>query len=199
MSTPVIGVTGTIGTGKSTLAEFLAQEGGEHLDADVIAKDLMKPGHEGYEPVIEEFGTDITDESGYIRPDVLAEEVFADPEKLERLEAIIHPIVVDKISRRVSKPQKSFYIIDAPLLFEAGLESLCDWVVVVTAPEAKVKERLFKVGFSERQIELRRRSQMSEEEKKERADEVIDNSASIERLRQKAQKLYRRIEKRDFT
>ncbi len=198
MSTPVIGITGTIGTGKSTLAGFLAEEGGEHLDADVIAKDLMKPGHEGYQPVIEEFGTYITDESGYIRPDVLAEEVFSDQDKLRRLEAIIHPIVVDKISRRVSKPQKSFYIIDAPLLFEAGLEDLCNWVVVVTAPENKVRKRLFEEGFSERQIELRRRSQMSEEEKKKRADQVIDNSGSIERLGQKARKLYKRIEERDF-
>ena len=142
MSTPVIGITGSIGTGKSTFANYLAELGGEHLDADLIAKDLMRPGHEGYEPVVEEFGTYITDESGYIRPEVLAEEVFSDREKLDRLESIIHPIVKDKIRCRVSKPQKSFYIIDAPLLFEVEMEDLCDWIVVVTAPEEKVKKRL---------------------------------------------------------
>lgn len=198
MGTPVVGVTGTIGTGKSTLCEFLAEHGGEHLDADQIAKRLMIPGHAGYEPVIDAFGTGITDEQGYIQADRLAREVFSDPEKLKRLEHILHPLVKERIEKRISASRKSFYIIDAPLLFEASVDELCDWVVVVAADPNVVKQRIQDRGLTQRQLEQRRSRQMSQDEKIRQADEIIYNNGTLDELRQKAEDLARRILRRQF-
>ena len=198
MATPAIGVTGSIGTGKSTFCEFLAEPGGLHLDADTIAKNLMRPGHAGYEPVIEEFGTYITDDKGHIKPDLLAEEVFSDPGRLKTLEEILHPLVIERIQERISRTDKNYYVIDAPLLFEAGVDRLCDWVVVVTASEDVVAERLSTRGMTPAQVERRRKRQLSQEEKIKRADEVVHNNASLSELKQKAHDLSERVRSRNF-
>lgn len=198
MSTPVIGVTGTIGTGKSTFAKLLAGEEGHYLDADDIAKDLMRPGHEGYEPVLEEFGKSIIDEDGYLRPDKLAEEVFSNPEKLSKLESILHPLVLEKLTEEIQKTDSSFYVIEAPLLFESGGDELCDWVVTVTAPDEVVTERLKDRPLSDEDIQRRRERQLSQSEKVERADEVIDNTGSLQDLKNEVRALRERIQDRTF-
>ena len=199
MGTPVIGVTGSMGSGKTTFARFLASAGdGEHLDADEIAKRLMNPGRAGYEPVLEEFGTYITDEQGYIQPDKLADEVFGNPEKLSRLESILHPLVRQHMEETIKEARKSFYVLDVPLLFEAGMQELCDWTVTVVADVEKVVERMTERGFSRENIEQRRKRQMSEEEKIKRADEVVRNNGSLEELSQRAEQILERIHARDF-
>lgn len=199
MPTPVVGVTGSIGTGKSTFAEFLSGEDGQHLDADDIAKDLMRPGHEGYEPVVEEFGKVIIDEDGYLRPDKLAEEVFSNPEKLSKLESILHPLVIDELAEEIEKGESSFYVVEAPLLFESGADDLCDWVVTVTAPEAVVNKRLKERPFSDEDIKRRRDRQLPQSEKAQRADETVENNGSLEDLKQKAHELRKRVEDRNFS
>lgn len=198
MSPPAIGVTGSIGTGKSTFSEFLAEDGGKHLDADTIAKDLMKPGHRGYQPVVDEFGTAITDEEGHIQASALAEDVFSDPERLERLESILHPLVIERLREEISTARHNFYVIDAPLLFEAGVDELCDWTIAVTAPEEDVAERIASRGMSEDDVERRRSRQLSQSEKKKRADEIVENDGSLEELRDRAVAVRRRILDRDF-
>lgn len=199
MTTPVVGVTGSIGTGKSTFAEYLTGEDGRHLDADDIAKTLMRPGHEGYEPVVEEFGKKIIDEDGYLRPDKLAEEVFSDEEKLSKLESILHPLVIDKLAEEIESGDSSFYVVEAPLLFESGADELCDWVVTVTAPESVVNSRLKDRPLSDEDIKRRRARQLPQSEKAERADEVIENEGSLEDLKTKAHKLRKRIEDRNLS
>lgn len=198
MSTPVIGITGTIGTGKSTFAELLTQEEGEHIDADTIAKDLMRPGHEAHQEVVEEFGKSIIDKDGFIQPDKLAEVVFTDEDKLETLESILHPLVLDTIAERIEEKDKSFYAIEAPLLFESGADKLCDWVVVVTAPDDLVDERLKDRPLSQEDVNRRRERQMPESEKIERADQVIENDGTLEDLSEKAERLLQRIRHRSF-
>lgn len=199
MTTPVIGVTGSIGTGKSTFAEYLTGEEGEHLDADDIAKTLMRPGHDGYEPVVEEFGKKIIDEDGYLRPDKLAEEVFTDEEKLAKLESILHPLVIEKLAEEIESGDSSFYVIEAPLLFESGADDLCDWVVTVSAPESVVNARLKDRPLSDEDIKRRRERQLPQSEKADRADEVIENNGSLEDLEAKARELRNRIQERNLT
>ncbi|MFB6347620.1 MAG: dephospho-CoA kinase [bacterium] len=193
MSTPVIGVTGTIGTGKSTFAETLTSQQGTHLDADDIAKDLMRPGHEGYDPVVEEFGKSILDEDGFLRPDKLAEEVFSDTDKLSKLESILHPLVIDKLAEKIEQSDSSFYVIEAPLLFESGADELCDWVVTVTAPEEIVNRRLKDRPLSDEDIKRRRERQLDQSEKARRADQVIDNRGSLNDLKEQARQLEQKI------
>ncbi len=191
MSTPVIGVTGSIGSGKTTFSKFLAEQGGRHLDADKMAHELMLPGHDAYEAVLDEFGTYITDEEGYINPSLLADEVFSDSKKLKRLEDIIHPLVFEKIKQIVSRPRESFYVVDAPLLFEAGVDRLCHWIVCVTASEEVVNRR---VRIPEAELDRRRRRQLSAEEKCERADEIVDNSGSLDHLQLKAEEVAHKLQ-----
>lgn len=198
MSTPVIGVTGTIGTGKSTFARFLTEGGGIHIDADQVAKNLMRPGHRAHEQVVEEFGKAIIDEDGYLQPDKLAEVVFEDEEELERLESILHPLVVEEMAERIGSTDSSFYVLEVPLLFESGSDELCDWVVVVTAPEQKVNERLEERDMDPRDIDRRRARQLPEAEKILLADEVVENDGSLEDLRRRAEALVKRIENRSL-
>lgn len=196
MSTPVIGVTGTIGTGKSSFAKLLAEDGGKHLDADDIAKNLMRPGHAGYEPVLEEFGKSIIDEDGFLVPEKLAEEVFSDPERLETLESILHPLVKEELANKIDQGDSSFYVIEAPLLFESGADELCDWVITVSAPEDVVTNRLNDRPLSDEDIKRRRERQLPQSEKAERADEVVDNSGSLEDLKQRAREVRKQVESR---
>jgi dephospho-CoA kinase len=193
MAPPVIGVTGSIGTGKTTFCEFLAEEGGRHLNADRIAKELMAPGHDGYQPVLDEFGTDITDEEGHVQADLLAEEVFSDSEKLDRLEAILHPLVKETVEEIVSEARDRFYVVDAPLLFEAGVDDLCDHTITVTAPRVIVDGRLKERGMTVEDIEQRRERQLSAEQKAQRADVVVENDGSLEELREDARTLRERF------
>jgi dephospho-CoA kinase len=198
-TTPVIGVTGSIGTGKSTFAEFLTSGEGEYFDADEIAKNLMRPGHEAHEQVVEEFGKSIIDEDGYIQPDKLAEVVFSDREKLNKLESILHPLVLKKISNDIDRKDSSFYVIEAPLLFESGADELCDWIVVVTADEDVVETRLEDRALTVEDIERRRDRQLPESEKIERADEFVENNSSLDKLKSKARDLLDRIRNRSFS
>lgn len=198
MSTTVIGITGSIGTGKSTFTKYLTRGEGEHLDADQIAKNLMRPGHDAHDAVVEEFGKKIIDEDGFIRPGKLADVVFTDQNKLERLESILHPLVLDKISEKINEKDSSFYAIEAPLLFESGADELCDWIIVVTAPEDKVSERLTDRPLDREEIERRRSRQLPQEEKIQKADEVIKNNGTEEELKEKARQLLKRIRDRSF-
>ncbi len=198
MSTPVIGVTGSIGTGKSTFAELLTEEEGEHLDADEIAKQLMLPGEKAHKRVVEEFGRSILDEDGFVSFDLLADEVFVDEDKLDKLESILHPLVNERLRDRLSREDSDFYVIEAPLLFEAGGDEICDWVVVVTADESKVKNRMKERSFSPDEIERRRSRQLPESEKVQRADEVVENNGALEELRDKAEDLLTSIQSRSL-
>jgi len=196
MGTPVVGVTGSIGTGKSTFAGFLTDNDGTYIDADQLAKDLMVPGREAYDAVVEEFGRKILDEEGRIDSEALADRVFQDSDELEKLENIVHPLVVESISKKIQETESSFYVIEAPLLFEAGVDELCDWVLVVTASHEKVHGRLKDRNMSVEKIKRRRSRQLSQDEKIERADEVVENDGNVEDLRSSAEKMLEMIRER---
>lgn len=182
-----------MGSGKSTFSRFLAGETGEHLDADAIANRVLEPDQPGYEPVVESFGESILDEEGHIDHEALAERVFEEEDRLETLEAIVHPLVSERIARRLESGEASFYVLDVPLLFESGADELCDRVVVVTAPLDLVRERLREEGVPPEEIDRRRARQMSETQKTERADEVVENTGGLDELRQKARELRGRL------
>ncbi len=193
MTPPVIGVTGSIGSGKTTFSSAFAGRNGLHLNADNIARDLIEAGNPAHEAVIEQFGSEIVDERGQIKRNKLAEKVFSDSDKLKRLEEIVHPLVKEKIEEIIDRGAHDFYVVDAPLLFEAGFDDLCQTVVVITAPAEQVKRRLAKRGVGADEIKRRRRHQMPREEKIARGELIIDNSGSIEELKDKASRLREEI------
>lgn len=179
--TKVVGITGSIATGKSTVTQYLIQHGYEVLDADKLAREAIEKGTSGYQQVIDIFGC--VDEHGNIDRKALGKIVFKDAAQKKALEDIIHPYVIEKMKDGIVQTTNEMIFLDIPLLFETHLESLCDKIVVVYIPKEIQKERLMKRNHIDEQAALHLISQqMSIEEKKELADYVLDNTGNHQEL-----------------
>jgi dephospho-CoA kinase len=192
-SKTVIGLTGNIGTGKSTVMALLVELGAVGIDADKVAHEVVLPGEPAYDRVVAEFGPAIAPNGGPINRLRLGQIVFSDPAALARLEAIVHPAVSERIRRLVAEAQARVVVIEAIKLLEAGLSlRLCDQVWVVTAPRAEQIRRLMATrGLSEQEAVLRIDAQPPQEEKAARADVVIDNSGSPDDVRRQVEQAWR--------
>ena len=198
----VVGITGKIGAGKSTVAKLLATHGARVLNADSIARGLLEPETEAYYEVVDHFGQEILLESGEIDRMKLSEIVFGDPKKLKVLNEIVHPRVVDEIKDRLHYIERSgegveIVAIDVPILFGSGVERLVDKVVVVVADEKARRERLLGQGYAEKEIEARNAVQMSQEELASRADCVIENDGTLQELKDKVAELWKALKDDD--
>lgn len=189
----VIGLTGNIATGKSAVAQMLAELGAEVIDADRIAHQVMEPGQSAYAGILAAFGDDIAPAGGPIDRRLLGEIVFADPDALARLETLVHPAVGQRIGELVASSTAAVVVIEAIKLLEAGLSlRLCDEVWVVTAPRARQLSRLMENrGLSRDEAILRIDAQPSQEVKIAQADVVIDNDGDLDALRQAVQRAWR--------
>ncbi len=180
----VVGLVGGIGSGKSTVARELAARGCRVIDSDATAREiLLRP------PVRDElvrwWGAGITDSAGQIDRSQVARIVFADPAQRARLEALVHPLIHQDraaIIQRVRESGGGIVVIDAPLLFEAGVDAECDAVVFVDAPRAVRLDRVRSRGWNEQELDRRERAQMPLEEKRRRSGPVIDNAGDLESL-----------------
>src|SRR5512143_4343152 len=140
-----VGVTGSIGTGKSTVAAMLAARGAWVVDADRIGHALQEPGTACHRQIVEAFGAEILDANGGIDRRRLGARVFADPEARRRLEAIMHPAIWEACQREVCRAEAAgapFGVVDAPLILETGQRHRFDVIVVVAAPEEVQMQRL---------------------------------------------------------
>ncbi len=175
----LIGLTGNIACGKSTVLARLAALGAGVIDADVVTRDLQRQGAPAYAPMVEAFGPGIVQPDGEIDRRALGNQVFADPAALARLEAIVRPLVRDEIARRLIAAPQRVVVIDAIGLLESPLAAMCDRIWVVTAPPEQQVARLVATrGLSEDEAWLRVRAQRPQAEKVARADRVFDNSGS---------------------
>ncbi|MGG1312072.1 MULTISPECIES: dephospho-CoA kinase [Cohnella] len=180
-----IGLTGGIASGKSTVARMLVESGAALVDADRIAREIVEPGQPSLAQIVERFGQAVLHEDGTLNRKKLGEIVFADEAKRKALEAITHPAIRAVMRERMDKLQreapKRLVVVDVPLLYESGLQSLFEEVMVVYVPRSVQLERLMKRdGLSKADAERRLNAQMDIEEKKRLADIVIDNSGSLE-------------------
>lgn len=180
-----IGLTGGLGSGKSTAASFLRKKGWPVIDADQIAHQVLAPGTPGLTKVLEQFGKDLLLTSGELNRRELGMRVFGHPDRLLALEKIVHPLVQDEVSRQrqafqQAGFQKAFY--DVPLLFEKNIGGF-DSVVVVTASPSVVHGRLkARNGWSDDEIAKRLSSQIPLSEKEKRADHVVWNDGELSAL-----------------
>ncbi|EWH22207.1 dephospho-CoA kinase [Bacillus haynesii] len=181
--TLVIGLTGGIASGKSTVAQMFQQCGITVVDADVIAKEAVEQGMPAYQKIAETFGQGVLLETGDIDRRKLGEIVFANEEKRLQLNAIVHPEVRKMMIKQRDEAIRAgerFVVLDIPLLYESGLEHLTDKVIVVWVPLELQLERLMKRNqLNEDEALNRIHAQHSLDEKKKRADAVIDNSGSL--------------------
>ena len=193
----IIGLTGTIGSGKSTVSERLKSLGALVLDADIISRQVVEPGTEGLEQIIALFGGSVINPDGTLNRKAMAKLVFADEEKRLLLNSIIHPAVLntlkDKTAEEKKKNPNRVIVWDVPLLIEVGWNEFVDSVWLVTAPENVRIERIIRRdNCTAEQAEMRIRAQMSEDEKLKYSNDVIDNGSTLEKLYAQVDELYKR-------
>ncbi len=194
----VIGITGSMGTGKSTVAEMFASLGAKVIDADRICHKLLNSCGKIHKQITSILGKDILNGNGNISRRKLAEIVFVKkPFTLKALNSVIHPEAIKVILAGIQKARLEEFpavVIDAPLLLESGFGGICDIVVVVTTRREIQKKRiLMKKNFSDAQIKGRISSQYSLAAKKKKADYVIDNNGCLEATCQQVEKIWRQV------
>jgi len=193
----VIGLTGGIGSGKSTVSRFLAELGAVIIDADKVGHEALKPDTEIWRKVVAAFGTGILKPNREIDRKKLGKIVFGNPEALARLNQIMHPPMYQLVKAQIKEYRQQggeVVVLEAPLLIEAGWTSLVDEVWVTVAPEPTVVRRLKeKVGLSERESLARIRSQLSSEERVKHADVVVDTDCDLGELREKVREQWQRL------
>ncbi len=195
----VVGVTGGIGSGKTLFAQELGRLGAEVIDADKIAEQLVNEREDIKKALRNVFGSEIFDKSGELKRRELGQIVFSNSELLAALNQIIRSPLLKEIEKSVERFQKNkaekIVVLDMAILYETGLESLCDTVVVVYAPlEKRVKWLLEKRGWTKEEVMDRMLAQMDVREKIEMADVVIENFESREELVEKARDFYRKLQ-----
>ena len=197
----VIGLTGGIATGKSTVSAMLENAGAIIIDADRIARAVVKKGLPAYREIVDHFGADILLPDGEINRNVLGDIIFNDPAEKKHLNSIVHPRVAAEVNRQLKQIEntdpQSLVILDIPLLLEAGMRADLSEVIVVYAPQHMQIERLMhRDRISEDEALVRVRSQMPIEEKKKKATIVIDNSGTIDHTRKQTLDIFKRLNDR---
>jgi dephospho-CoA kinase len=193
-----IGLTGGIGSGKSTVAKMLAELGAPSFDADKVGHEIYLPGAPAYHDVIAAFGNAIVAPDGTIDRKKLGPIVFADPAQLKRLEAIVHPRMFERMGQMVAemraKGVTAPIVIEAAILIEAHWQPLFDEIWLVVAPREKVVQRVeAERGLKPEQTEARIKAQLPDEERRKHASIVIDNSGTIEELHVEVSGLWREL------
>lgn len=187
----VIGLTGGIGTGKTTVSQFMSELGAIIIDADKVGHEVLKDP-EAKKELVAAFGEGILGKDGEIERPKLAALVFKNPKALEKLNSISHPRMREKMKWEIgghSRKGTRVVVLEAAILLEAGWDSLVDEIWVTVAPEPVVIGRM-KPRLSEEETRARIRSQMSEEDRKKRADLTIDTNGTLEEVRKKVLKLW---------
>jgi dephospho-CoA kinase len=180
-----IGLTGGIGSGKSTVAQFLKDKGAYLIDFDILAHNVEEPGRPAWKRIVEEYGPDILNEDSTINREKLGDIVFQDKKRLERLNSIVHPAVFEEWIRRLEEIRKekedAIVISDIPLLIEVGLQKHVDLTVLVyIPPETQIERIMTRNGYTREEAEHRLQSQMSIDDKLSFADIVINNEGPPE-------------------
>jgi len=191
----LVGLTGGLGAGKSTVARMLADRGAVIVDADELARRAIAPDTPGHRKVLESFGDGVLAQDGSIDRRALAAVVFDDPEARRALESITHPevfrMLADEVERR--RDTDDVVVFDAPLIVETGFDEATDVLVVVALDPALQVERVVARGMDRAEAEARIAAQASPEERRSRADEVLRNDGDLEDLERQVEALWERL------
>jgi dephospho-CoA kinase len=190
----LVGLTGGIATGKSTVAQMFKRYGAVVIDADQLARDVVRPGKPAWRDIVRVFGKGVLDSNRSINRQALAAIVFADRRKLRRLERIIHPRVAreqQRLTRRIAERSPGAVVLyEVPLLFESGAHKRVDKVIVVTADrETQIARLKRRNGLSRREALRRINNQMALAQKVDRADAVLDGTDTKAAVRKEVRRL----------
>jgi dephospho-CoA kinase len=191
----IFGLTGGVACGKSTVAAMFAELGAKVIDADRLAHELIRSPLPAYHDIVRHFGFEVLDSQGEIDRKRLGDAVFADPDKLRVLNTIVHPRVLERIGQLAEafhlQDPHALVLVDAALIYEAGVaDRFAKIIVAWCGPEQQLERLMAKAGLSREEAERRIAAQMPVEEKRRRADYVIDCSGSLENTKQEVDRLY---------
>jgi len=194
---PVVGLTGGIGSGKSTVAAVLADLGAVIIDADKVGHDVYRPGTDGFRRVVDAFGPGVIAPDGTIDRQRLGARVFADPSELTRLNGLVHPLIGDEIRRRM---QAAFaehadrpIVVEAAIMLEAGWRFFDRIWVVIVSPEVAIARVTASRGLARDEVERRLAAQLSNLERERVADVVIHNDGTLAELRAQVEAAWRTL------
>ncbi|MDO6568305.1 dephospho-CoA kinase [Alteromonas sp. 1_MG-2023] len=186
----VVGLTGGIGSGKSAATAEFAKLGIDIIDADEVAREVVVPGSEGLTKITEHFGPAILLENGTLNRAALREQVFNNGEAKQWLNQLLHPLIRKTMLQQIADATSGYCILSVPLLIEGNLAELCDYIIVVDCPESMQLERAMqRDGSSQQIIESIMASQATRAERLAAADDVIDNSKTLESLNEQVRAL----------
>ncbi len=197
----LVGLTGGIGSGKSTVAARLATHGCRIVDADAVAREVVEPGEPALAEIAERFGDEVLHPDGSLDRSAMAERVFRDDEARAVLEAVTHPRIAERVDARIAEAGRTggdgeppIVVLDHPLLVESGRLDRFDALVVVLAdPELRVRRLVQARGLTETDARARMRAQASDEERREVADHVVRNDGGVADLEREVDALYTRL------
>lgn len=189
-----VGITGGIGSGKTALTDWLAVQGITIVDADLAARAVVALGQPALAEIVATFGEDYLQPDGQLDRGAMRQLVFEDAEKRKALEAITHPRIREELQRQLDTADSVYVVLSSPLLLESGQSELVDLNVVVDVPEATQIERTMQRDGNDRAlVESIMAAQLDRETRKNRADIIIDNSASLSALHEKAEILHQTL------
>ena len=184
-----VGLTGGLGTGKSTVSRLLLKSGVPVIDADRLAKQVVEPGSQGLADVIQAFGPDVLSSSKSLDREKMAGLVFSDPEKLKRLEEILHPLVQEEVRNQkkwLVDQHTPWAVYDVPLLFEKKLQAQFDFILLVTCSAEKQWERIRQRNhWNDQEIQKRLNSQLPLQDKIQLSHHILQNDGTLDDLEKK--------------
>ncbi len=190
----IVGLTGGIASGKSTVSAYFAQKGIPVFDADAVAREITQKDGPGAQAILRVFGKSFFCEDGSLNRRKLAEYVFQSPDRTKRLNEILHPMIQSELLRRANECRAEIKIIDAPLLIESGLYTVCDKIIVVVCEtETRVRRAQIRDGLARREILCRISRQIDDTERGKKADFIIDNSGSREQTLRQADEIIKKL------
>lgn len=187
----IVGLTGGIGSGKSTVSKLFRSYGIAVVDADAVAREVVEPGTKGFENIVEHFGNGILLENGSLDRAAMRERIFTNPSEKQWLEHLLHPLIREQMFDQLNRLETPYKILEAPLLFENNLHTHCQKTILVDVePELQVTRTALRDKSSNDEVNRIISSQMPRDEKLNLADYILDNSGSHDDLEPQVLRLH---------